>query len=148
MSEQPTQALRISIITPYGIFYDANCELLVIPSPDGEIGIMHGHTPMVSAIYPGELRFLQNGEWQSASISNGFAHIERDYALVITNAAEWPEHIDVARVEAAETRAQERLSQQNLTERERSMAKHALRRAKARYLVLERHQRKKKDRHT
>ena len=88
----------LKIISTDKVFYDGKCEYLVIPTIDGEKGILAHHENMVIAVEIGELRFRKpDGEWVTAVVSKGFAEIVNNRASVLVNTAERPEDIDVKR---------------------------------------------------
>ena len=90
----------LKIISTDKVFYDGKCEYLVIPTIDGEKGILAHHENMVIAVEIGELRFRKpDGEWVTAVVSKGFAEIVNNRASVLVNTAERPEDIDVKRAE-------------------------------------------------
>ena len=100
----------LKIISTDKVFYDGKCEYLVIPTIDGEKGILAHHENMVIAVEIGELRFRKpDGEWVTAVVSKGFAEIVNNRASVLVNTAERPEDIDVKRAEEAKERAEEQL---------------------------------------
>ena len=102
----------LKIISTDKVFYDGKCEYLVIPTIDGEKGILAHHENMVIAVEIGELRFRKpDGEWVTAVVSKGFAEIVNNRASVLVNTAERPEDIDVKRAEEAQERAEEQLRQ-------------------------------------
>ena len=102
----------LKIISTDKVFYDGKCEYLVIPTIDGEKGILAHHENMVIAVEIGELRFRKpDGEWETAVVSKGFAEIVNNRASVLVNTAERPEDIDVKRAEEAKERAEEQLRQ-------------------------------------
>ena len=102
----------LKIISTDKVFYDGKCEYLVIPTIDGEKGILAHHENMVIAVEIGELRFRKpDGEWVTAVVSQGFAEIVNNRASVLVNTAERPEDIDVKRAEEAKERAEEQLRQ-------------------------------------
>ncbi len=129
---------RAYVVTPYEIFFDKACNMLILPSADGELGVMKGHAPLVIALYPGELRVLNEGVWSYAFVSNGYAQIERDYVTIVCNSAEWADDIDTARAQEALERAQERYDNESLTAPERKRAAHAIRRSKNRLSIAAR----------
>ena len=106
-------------------------ESLILPASDGSYGVQAGHEPVVTAIEPGEARYKADGEWYSLVVTQGFAEIMSDYAIVLVSAAERPEDIDEARAQRAKERAEERLRQKN-SRLEYIHSKAALARATAR----------------
>ena len=104
----------------------------MIPTIDGEKGILAHHENMVIAVEIGELRFRKpDGEWVTAVVSKGFAEIVNNRASVLVNTAERPEDIDVKRAEEAKERAEEQLRQKQSMQ-EYYMSKASLARAMTR----------------
>jgi len=121
----------LEIITPERSFFCEMVESVILPTTDGEMSIMKGHEKMVISIKPGELKINQNNKWRSCAVAPGFVEIKPDETIIFTQAAEWPEEIDIHRAEEAKQRAEERL-RQKLSEREYKSNKVALARAMAR----------------
>jgi len=99
----------LEILTVDKQFFVGQAESLIMPIQDGKYGVMSGHESTVTAIVPGELQFKADGEWHTAVVSDGFAEITPEYAVVLVSSAERPEEIDVKRAEAAKELAEERL---------------------------------------
>lgn len=100
----------LKIISSDKIFYQGHCESLIIPTPDGELGVLAHHENMVVAVEIGELHLkTDGGEWITAAVSRGFAEIINNRVSVLVAAAERPEDIDVKRAEEAKERAEERM---------------------------------------
>ena len=103
---------RLQILTPERSFFDAQAEMVVFLAPDGEVGIMAGHTPMVMSMREGGIRVLCDGQWREAAASDGFATIMQDEVLLLMQTVEWPEEIDRMRAERDRALAEEKLRQQ------------------------------------
>ena len=124
----------LTILTPEQEFYNGRAEMLILPAPDGEVGILPNHQPMIFSISAGELRIKIDGKWRNAACSAGFVTVLKDEVLAVLQTAEWPEEIDIRRAERAEREAQERLRQrQSLLEYRQATA--MLARARARLRV-------------
>jgi F-type H+-transporting ATPase subunit epsilon len=128
-------AMRVEIVTPYQMFFEGSAEMVVITSKDGEVGIMPGHTPLMVALTPGEIRIRVNQEWRVASASNGYAEISPELTIIIVNAAEWAEEIDVKRATRALERADKRFHDKDTPAAEKVHARHGVQRARARLHV-------------
>ncbi len=123
--------IRIEIVTPYGVFYEAEGGFSDVRVKDGELGIMHMHNPMIAALVR-ETRALENGVWKHCLTTNGYAEIGHDLVLIMVSAAEWPDDIDVARATKALERATERYATHRGHPTLASRDRHAMERAKAR----------------
>ena len=102
-------------------FYRGECVSLVVPTTDGEFGILANHSNAVGAVCAGELRFEpEEGENRRAAVAPGLFKIEDGRVLLLVDAAERPEDIDVNRALRAREEAEEQLRQK------RSMAEYQL----------------------
>ena len=124
----------LEIVTPDRSFFSGDAEMLIVKTPEGEMGVLPGHIPMVVAIAIGPIRIKKDGEWLEAFLSEGFMEVKQGNTIVLADTAEWPNEIDINRARAAEERAHERLqSQLSRVEYIRSQA--ALQRAVSRLKV-------------
>ena len=105
------KTFQLEIITPERQFFTGPVEKLTLPALDGEYGVLPGHEPVVTAIEPGEARYQVDGVWHSVIVTQGFAELTSDYAVVLVATAERPEEIDALRAQRAKQRAEERLRQ-------------------------------------
>lgn len=102
-------------------FYRGDCVSLVLPTTDGEYGILATHSNAVGAVTAGELRFeTAEGEQRRAAVAPGLFKVENGRVLLLVDAAERPEDIDVNRALRAREEAEEELRQK------RSMAEYHL----------------------
>ena len=102
-------------------FYRGDCVSLVVPTTDGEFGSLANHSDAVGAICAGELQFeTEEGEHRRAAVAQGLFKIDGDRVLLLLDAAERPEDIDVNRALRAREEAEEALRQK------RSMAEYQL----------------------
>ena len=131
---------NLKIIACDGVFYDGDCEIIIIPSPDGEAAIMNHHEMMTGVVSVGEIRFKTgDGTWRSAIVSDGLVSVYKDGSVkMIAYSCERPEDIDTYRAQEALERAQEQLQQkQSMVEYQISTANMA--RAMARLKGASRH---------
>jgi F-type H+-transporting ATPase subunit epsilon len=124
----------LEIVTPDRKFYSGDIEQLILKTPEGEIGILKDHMPIVVAVAIGPIRILKDGEWLEAVLSEGFMEVKADKTVILADTAEWPNEIDINRAKAAEERARERLQSQ-LSRMEYMRSQAALQRAVTRLKV-------------
>jgi F-type H+-transporting ATPase subunit epsilon len=129
------KTLQVKIVTPYEMFFEGLAEMVVFTCKDGEIGVMPGHSPLIAALTPGEIRLKINGQWRVAAATNGFAEVGPVLAIIVVNAAEWPEQIDIARARKALSRAEARFHDPLVSLQEKNHSRHGIARAKARLKV-------------
>lgn len=132
------KTFHLEIIAADRIFYQGECEHLVITAIDGLLGIMAGHEPLVTVLPTGELKYMVNGQWQYAAISEGFIQVMPESSVILADTCELPEEIDIKRAEEARERAQEQLRQkQSIHEYYQTQA--ALNRAMNRLKISQKH---------
>lgn len=132
------KTFHLEIVTTDRIFYKGDCEHLVITAIDGLLGILAGHEPLVTALPAGELKYMVDGKWRYAAISDGFIQVMPDKSVILADSCELPEEIDVKRAEEARERAKEKLRQkQSIKEYYQTQA--ALNRAMNRLKVSQKH---------
>ncbi len=105
------EPFHLEIIASDRIFYQGECEHLVITAIDGLLGIMHGHEPLVTSLPTGELKYMVDGKWHYAAISEGFIEVMPESSIILADSCELPEEIDIKRAEEAKKRAEEKLRQ-------------------------------------
>ena len=102
--------LTLEIVTPEARVYSDTIDTVVIPTVDGEVGILPGHIALLTQIEHGELRVTKGGVTQTLAVSGGFAEVEGDRVHVLAEHAINEEKIDEHAVEAAIKRAEEQLA--------------------------------------
>ncbi|WP_411826960.1 ATP synthase F1 subunit epsilon [Luteolibacter sp. AS25] len=101
--------LHLEIVTPEKKIFSDTVDNVYLPGADGEMGILPSHAGLVTALQPGELRYLHQGQVVTIAIGSGFAEIGQDKAVVLTDMALGESEIDEKATEDAITRAQEKL---------------------------------------
>ena len=101
--------LILEIVTPEARVYSDTIDTVVIPTTEGEVGILPGHIPLLSQVEHGELRVTKNGQTHWLAVSGGFVEVEDDRVHVLAEHAITEEKIDETAVENALKRAEEQL---------------------------------------
>ncbi len=104
----PTE-LTLELVTPERAVVREAVDELQIPGAEGHLGVLPGHTPLLTTLQVGELWFRQGSEKFYVSVAFGFAEILPDRVTVVAQIAERAEDLDVTRAQEAERRARERL---------------------------------------
>ena len=101
--------LTLEIVTPEAKVYSDSVDSVVVPTVEGEIGVLPGHIPLVTQVEHGELRVTKGGATQWLAVGGGFAQIDGDRVRVLAEHAITEEKIDENAVEAAMKKAEEAL---------------------------------------
>ena len=70
--------LRLVVVTPEGKTFDDDVEQVVMPGVEGQLGILPGHVPLLTAIQPGELDLKAGSRGDELAVGGGFAEITAD----------------------------------------------------------------------
>jgi F-type H+-transporting ATPase subunit epsilon len=101
--------LALEIVTPEARVYSDTVDSVVIPTGEGEIGVLPGHIPLVTQVDHGELRASKGSQTQFLAVGGGFAQIDGDCVRVLAEWAIREENIDEAAVQKAMQRAEQEL---------------------------------------
>jgi F-type H+-transporting ATPase subunit epsilon len=128
---------NFEVHTPYRLVFNSKAETIVLTLPDGEIGVYAHHSAFTSPVVTGKLIIKgEDGEWRTAFISGGILEVKDHKNVLMVDAAEWPEEIDIERANTSKQQAEEILETVSLKfEVERAKAK--LRRAVNRLKISE-----------
>ena len=99
-------SLTLEIVTPEARVYSDTIDTVVIPTVDGEIGILPGHIPLLTQVEDGELRVTKDGQVRWLAVGGGFAQIEGDKVSILAERAISEDKIDEAAVQEALKRAE------------------------------------------
>lgn len=128
--------VKLEVVTVERVVFSDDVDVIVAPGVEGQLGILPHHAPLMTTLQPGELLIKKGGEEVSLAISGGFLEVRPDRVIVLADAAERADEIDIARAEAAKQRAEERL-RQPAPGIDEARAEVALRRALMRLRVAE-----------
>ncbi len=101
--------LTLEIVTPEAKVYSDTIDSVVIPTVEGEIGVLPGHIPLLTQVEHGELRVTKGATTSWLAVGGGFAQIDGDRVRVLAEHAITEEKIDEHAVEAALKRAEDEL---------------------------------------
>lgn len=87
-------SLHVSIIAPDRNVWDANAEEVILPSSTGQLGILKGHAPLLTALDIGVMRVRVDKDWIPIVLMGGFAEVENDELTILVNGAEEGSKID------------------------------------------------------
>ncbi|MCX7982557.1 MAG: ATP synthase F1 subunit epsilon [Syntrophales bacterium] len=102
--------LVLEIVTPNRMTFSGKVEEVSIPGTEGEMGILRGHTPVLTSIDLGELSYLKDGKRTYFAVSTGYAEILPHKVTVLVEIAERADVIDKAEVEKQKSEAAAALS--------------------------------------
>ena len=128
-------SLNVRVITPDKVVWDADTEELILRSSTGQLGILTGHAPLLTALDIGVMRLKTGSKWTSIVLMEGFAEVEKDTVTVLCNGAEEADSIDATTAQA-DLEKTILLVEEAATKKEKIEATIELRKCKARIQAL------------
>ena len=126
--------LTVRVIAPDQTVWDDNADEVILPSTTGQLGILTGHTPLLTAVDTGVLRVRSKNQWTPIVLMGGFAEVEANEVTILVNGAERGDSINLeeARTAYSEAKAKLETAESSGSERDKIKAKKSLKRARAR----------------
>nr|YP_009511263.1 ATP synthase CF1 subunit epsilon [Gracilariopsis longissima]YP_010199402.1 ATP synthase CF1 subunit epsilon [Gracilariopsis tenuifrons]AXF36103.1 ATP synthase CF1 subunit epsilon [Gracilariopsis tenuifrons]AXI97140.1 ATP synthase CF1 subunit epsilon [Gracilariopsis longissima]UAD89260.1 ATP synthase CF1 subunit epsilon [Gracilariopsis tenuifrons] len=123
--------LNIRVIAPDRTVWDANAQEVILPSSTGQLGILKGHIPLLTAIDIGVMRVRIDKEWQPIILLGGFAEVKDNNITILVNGAEEISDIDINTAQSNLEQATKFLAEAQ-TDKDKIEAAQNLRKARAR----------------
>lgn len=131
-----SKTLRLDIVTPEKVAFSGEGRMVVARGIDGELGILPRHAPLITPLQVFPVRLVrEDADEIIIACCGGFMEVQNNVVTIITQCAEMPEEIDIARAEAAKARAEQRLHDGKKENINIARAEAALRRAMMRLKV-------------
>jgi len=125
--------LTVRVIAPDKTVWDAEAEEIILPSTTGQLGILGGHAPLMTALDVGVMRVRPEKDWVAIALMGGFAEVDDDEVTILVRGAERGDSIDQAEARKAYEEAEKTVNAASPDDRRAVLqAKQALRRARAR----------------
>jgi len=102
--------LQLDIITPERGLLSEAVDAVTLPGLGGELGILPGHTPLISQLQTGVLSYTQGQTTRRLHVSGGFVEVSSERVAVLAELAERPEEIDAARARTERDQAEKLLN--------------------------------------
>ena len=91
------EKIQLEVVTPERRVLAEPVDMVTVPGLGGELGILPGHTPLISQLQTGVLTYAQDGKNFQLHVSGGFVEVREDHVSVLAEVAERPDEIDAAR---------------------------------------------------
>ncbi|MDV2503543.1 MAG: F0F1 ATP synthase subunit epsilon [bacterium] len=102
-------SLQLDVVTPEGLVVSTEVDEVVVPGPEGEFGVLPGHSPFLVLLDVGEVRYHTPQGVERLAVGQGFAEVTPERVTILAERCERPDEIDVDRARAALARAEARL---------------------------------------
>jgi F-type H+-transporting ATPase subunit epsilon len=101
--------LKLTVVTPEKTIVEAEADEVQLPGELGYLGILPGHTPLITLVKTGVLSYKDGGVQKSYVLVSGFAEVGNDRVIVLADLAQEPGEIDAAAAAQDRTRVLEAL---------------------------------------
>jgi F-type H+-transporting ATPase subunit epsilon len=98
--------LSVQLVTPESIAFSGEADSVTLPTADGEITVLPGHVPLVSAIAPGTMIVRSKGEEHFFAVARGVIEVAQTNVRVLSDIADRAEALEEAVIEQAKARAE------------------------------------------
>lgn len=100
--------LTVAVVSAERSIWEGKAKTIVAKTPDGEMGVMPGHAPVLALLLEAPLRVeTVDGTKVLVAVHGGFFSVDNDRVNVIAETAELAEQIDIERAKAALERARQ-----------------------------------------
>ena len=109
--------IHLEVVTPEKIVVSEEAQIVASPGSEGEFGVLTGHTPFLTSLKTGIIRYTDaSGKELFVFVSGGFAEALPDKVTVLAESAEVSTDIDINRAKEALARAEKRLAEERTRE--------------------------------
>ncbi len=129
------EQITLEVVTPERRVLAETVDAVYVPGLNGELGILPGHTPLISQLQTGVLSYTRSGATEKLHVSGGFVEVNQDRVTVLAEVAERPEEIDAARARLAREQAEKTLASLSGTEADFEVAQARLERSVTRLQI-------------
>lgn len=88
--------IRVDIVTPDGVIFSDMADTVMVPTPDGYIGIKAGHIRLMTRVQLGLLRIKRGNNLVLMAVSDGYMEVMPDKVIILGEAAEIAGEMDAA----------------------------------------------------
>jgi F-type H+-transporting ATPase subunit epsilon len=106
--------LAIEILTPSRLLLQDQVDELNVPGAEGYLGILPGHTALLTTLGQGVLMYRKGEQRQYMAVFGGYMEVNNDTVTILADSAERAAEIDRPRAEAARDRAEEHLRRRDI----------------------------------
>ncbi|HVF86750.1 MAG TPA: F0F1 ATP synthase subunit epsilon [Pyrinomonadaceae bacterium] len=126
------EPIQLDVITPERRLLSETVDAVTVPGLNGEIGILPGHTPLISQLQTGVLSYTQGTTTHRMLVSGGFVEVNGERVSVLADIAERPDEIDATQARQERESAEKALGSFSGSEEEMTQMRARLDRAAAR----------------
>ena len=133
----------VDVVSAERSIFSGEAKFVALPGESGELGILHGHTPLITRIRPGSVRIEKpDGDEEFVFVAGGYLEVQPDRVTVLADTAIRGHDLDEAKALEAKKRAEEAMHNRG-TEFDLALAQSEFAMAAAQLAAIARFRRKK-----
>lgn len=101
--------IQVDVVSAEAEVFSGEAEFVALPGESGELGILPGHTPLITRIKPGSVRIQNGGNEELVFVAGGILEVQPDHITILADTAIRGHDLDEARALEAKARAEENL---------------------------------------
>lgn len=115
-----SENINIKVITPLEVIADNDVKMAVLPGSEGDLGVLFKHTPLLTLLRRGKIKFYNNEDKfeQTIVVDDGIAEIKNETIIVLSERAERLNSLDKKTLESQMSKLQNKISSKNATDLE------------------------------
>jgi F-type H+-transporting ATPase subunit epsilon len=100
--------IYVDVVSADRSIFSGEAKFVALPGEGGELGILHGHTPLITRIRPGSVRIEKaDGDEEFVFVAGGYLEVQPDRVTVLADTAIRGHDLDEAKALEAKRRAEE-----------------------------------------
>jgi len=100
--------IHVDVVSAERLIFSGEAKFVALPGESGELGILHGHTPLITRIRPGAVRIEKaDGDEEFVFVAGGYLEVQPDSVIVLADTAIRGHDLDEAKAVEAKKRAEE-----------------------------------------
>ena len=100
--------IRVDVVSAEKSIFSGEAKFVALPGESGELGILRGHTPLITRIRPGSVRIEKaDGDEEFVFVAGGYLEVQPDRVIVLADTAIRGHDLDEAKATEAKKRAEE-----------------------------------------
>ena len=97
--------LHLNIVTPQREAFSEDVSFVTVPTPNGTIGILPNHIPLVTALVEGEIHVTSGGKESYFAIGGGFMQVTKKSVIILVSRAVHADELNEAEIKKAQEAA-------------------------------------------
>jgi F-type H+-transporting ATPase subunit epsilon len=135
--------IYVDVVSAEKSIFSGEAKFVALPGEGGELGILHGHTPLITRIRPGSVRIQKaDGDEEFVFVAGGYLEVQPDRVTVLADTAIRGHDLDEAKALEAKRRAEEAMQNRG-TDFDLALAQSEFAMAAAQLAAIARFRRKK-----